>query len=132
MAQVLDRAASELRPRAGAVEVQDVVPAPRGAALASSVLPLVLAGILAGAAAAHLGTGSLGRVGLLGAALVLSGLVATAIMQSWLDVVRGDWLANAAAVLVAWTVAGLALLLVAGAGTRRFVTERAVKGSLVG
>lgn len=36
------------------------------------------------------------------------------------------------AVLVAWTVAGLALLLVAGAGTRRFVTERAVKGSLVG
>jgi hypothetical protein len=215
VAQVLDRAASELRPRAGAVEVQDVVPAPRGAALASSVLPLVLAGILAGAAAAHLGTGSLGRLGLLVAASVLSGLVATAIVQSWLDVVRGDWLANAAAlaltvlaigsvvaglyallgapgaivgalimvlignpfsgvgsapellpqpagtigqlmppgaggnllrstgffdgaaargfiaVLVAWTVAGLALLLVAGARARRFATERAGKGSLV-
>ena len=99
VAQLLERAASETRARgsAGAVEVEDVVSAPRGAALASSVLPLVLAGILAGAAAAHLASGSWGRVGLLVAASVLCGLVATAIVQSWLDVIEGDWLANVAA-----------------------------------
>jgi hypothetical protein len=97
VAQALERASGEIRPRAGAVEVIDVVPAPRGAALASSVLPLVLAGILAGAAAAHLASGSLGRVGLLVAASLASGVVANAIVQSWLDVVDGHWLANAAA-----------------------------------
>ena len=43
VAQLLGRAAGEIRvgPREAAVEVHDVVPAPRGAALASSVLPLV-------------------------------------------------------------------------------------------
>lgn len=99
VAQLLERAASEseARGRAGAVEVQDVVPAPRGAALASSVLPLVLAGILAGVAAALLASGGLGRVGLLVGGSVLAGLTATAIVQSWLDVVGGNWAANAAA-----------------------------------
>jgi hypothetical protein len=118
VAQLLERAASEAGAsgRAAAVEVQDVVPAPRGAALASSVLPLVLAGILAGAAAAHLTSDGLGRLGLLVAGSVLSGLVATAIVQSWLDVVPGNWVANAAALsltvlAIASIVAGLYALL---------------------
>jgi hypothetical protein len=98
VAQLLDRAASEIEERgpAGAVEVQDVVPAPRGAALASSVLPLVLAGILTGVVSFLLASG-LRRVGLLVVASVLAGLAATAIVQSWLDVVGGSWAANAAA-----------------------------------
>jgi hypothetical protein len=98
VAQLLDRAASEIEEQgpAGAVEVQDVVPAPRGAALASSVLPLVLAGILTGVVSFLLASG-LGRVGLLVVGSVLAGLAATAIVQSWLDVVGGNWAANAAA-----------------------------------
>jgi hypothetical protein len=98
VAQLLDRAASEIEEqgRAGAVEVQDVVPAPRGAALASSVLPLVLAGILTGVVSFLLASG-LRRVGLLVVGSVLAGLAATAIVQSWLEVVGGNWAANAAA-----------------------------------
>jgi hypothetical protein len=98
VAQLLDRAASEIEEQgpAGAGEVQDVVPAPRGAALASSVLPLVLAGILTGVVSFLLASG-LARVGLLVVGSVLAGLAATAIVQSWLDVVGGNWAANAAA-----------------------------------
>jgi hypothetical protein len=118
VAQLLESAASETQPRrsAGAIEVEDVVSAPRGAALASSVLPLVLAGILAGAAAAHLASASWGRLGLLLAGSILCGLVATAIVQSWLDVIGCDWLANVAALSLtvlatASIVAGLYALL---------------------
>jgi hypothetical protein len=117
VAQLLERAASEgaARGPAGAVEVLDVVPAPRGAALASSVLPLVLAGILTGVAAFLLASG-LARVGLLVVGSVLAGLAATAIVQSWLDVVGGNWAANAAALsltvlAISCFVAGLWALL---------------------
>jgi hypothetical protein len=112
VAQVLERAARQSRAR-----TQDVVSAtPASTALGSSVLPLVLAGILSGAAAAHLGSGSLGRVGLVLVGSVFAGIVATAIVQSWLDVVKGDWLANAAALsltvlAIASVVAGLYALL---------------------
>jgi hypothetical protein len=79
------------------VKVEDVVPAKRASgALASSVLPMVLAGILTGLAAAALATSPLRRAGLVVTGSVLGGLAATAIIQSWLDVVGGDWLANAA------------------------------------
>jgi hypothetical protein len=122
VAQLLQRAASEAGERgSGKVEARDVVPAPRGAALASSVLPLVLAGLLTGAAAAHLASGGLGRLGLVVAGSVLGGLVAAAIVQSWLDVVGGNWLANAGVLsltilAIAAVVAGLyALLGAAGA-----------------
>lgn len=112
VAQLLGRAASEIsaRAQAKAVEVQDVVSAPRSSALASSVLPLVLAGILVGAAAAHLASGGLVRAGLLVAGSVLSGLVATVIVQGWLDVVEGAWLANVAALTL--TVLAIASVLV--------------------
>ena len=112
VAQLLGRAASEIgaRARADAVRVQDVVAAPRGAALAASVLPLVLAGILVGAAAAHLASGRLVRAGLLVVGSVLSGLVATVIVQGWLDVVEGDWLANVATLTL--TVLAIASVIV--------------------
>jgi hypothetical protein len=91
VAQLLAHAATEVD-----AAVEDVVAAPRGAALASSVLPLVIAGILAGVAASLLSGSMLGRAGLLAAGAVGTGLAATAIVQGWLDVVGGDWLANAA------------------------------------
>jgi hypothetical protein len=100
-----------------AMPVEDVVTVPKaGSALASSVLPLVIAGILCGVAAATLASGARGRAGLVVAGSVLSGLAATAIIQSWLDVVGGDWLANAATLSltvfgIASVVAGLKALL---------------------
>ncbi len=79
-----------------AVQVEDVVPAGKaGGALASSVLPMVIAGILTGLASVALGSGLWRRAGLVVAGSVLAGLGATAIIQSWLDVVGGDWFANA-------------------------------------
>jgi len=100
VAQALTHAATE----AGA-EVEDVVASsPSGGALASSLLPLVLAGLLTGALAAGI-TASPGRRAtlVLGGSL-LAGLTATGIVQGWLDVVEGDWVANAA---------GLSLLVLA-------------------
>ncbi len=116
VAQLLQRAAGEI-----GAPTEDVVAAERGAALGSSVLPLVLAGLLTGAAAAHLASGAGGRVGLAVAGSVLAGMTAAVIVQSWLDIVDGDWPANAAALsltvlAIAALVAGLyALLGVGGA-----------------
>jgi hypothetical protein len=89
--QLLTHAATE----AGA-DVEDVVTAgPRATALASSVLPLVIAGILIGVVGALAASRALGRAGLVVAGSVLTGLAATAVVQGWLEVVEGDWIANA-------------------------------------
>jgi hypothetical protein len=115
VAQILAHAASE--GGAATAPVQDVVAAsPAGGALASSVLPLVIAGLLTGAAGVALASGGLARAGLVLAGSVLAGLVATAIVQSWLHVVQGNWAANAAALsltvlAIASLVAGLEALL---------------------
>jgi hypothetical protein len=91
VAQLLTHAAGE-----GAA-VEDVVPAgPQAAALPSSVLPLVLAGLLAGVAASLLASGAMVRIALLAGASMLGGVAAATLVGSWLDVVSGDWWANAA------------------------------------
>jgi hypothetical protein len=91
VAQLLTHAAGE-RP------VEDVVAAtPAGNALAASVLPLVLVGILTGALAAHLTRRRGHRAGLVLGGALLTGLAATLIVQTWLGVLEGDWLANAGA-----------------------------------
>jgi hypothetical protein len=105
------------------VPVQDVAPAdpddPRGAGLASALLPLVLTSLVAGAllAVAVQGRGPrlLGLVAYAG----LAGLAATAIVQLWLGALPGDYLANAAvvgllALAMAAAVAGLGTVLGAG------------------
>src|SRR5918994_2586395 len=90
-AQLLSHAAAEQH-----APVEDVVPAsPRAAALGSSVLPLVLAGILTGIAASVLAAGALGRAALILTGSALVGLAGATIIDSWLDVVEGDWWANA-------------------------------------
>ena len=115
VAQLLEQSASGPAPKA-----RDVVPTsdndPRGAALSASVLPLVIAGLLTGVAASFLAPAGLRRVGLVAAASVLAGVAATAIVQSWLGVVGGDWAANWAALsltvlAIASVVAGLQSLL---------------------
>ena len=70
---------------------------PASNALAASVLPLVLAGILTGALAAHLTRRRGRRAGLVLGGALLTGLAATLIVQTWLGVVGGDWFANAGA-----------------------------------
>jgi hypothetical protein len=91
VAQQLTHAAGE----AGAT-VEDVVQAgPQAPALASSVLPLVIAGLLVGVVAALASSRGLGRAGLAVAGSVVTGVAATAIVQGWLDVIEGDWVVNA-------------------------------------
>ena len=112
VAQLLNHAAVEAK-----APVEDVVSAkPGSGALAASVLPLVLAGLLTGLAGAALGTSALQRAGLVVGGSILAGLTATALIQSWLDVIGGDWLVNAGALsltvlAVAAVVAGLETLL---------------------
>jgi hypothetical protein len=97
--------------------VEDVVPATAASnGLAASVLPLVLAGILTGVLSAGLAAGAWRRIGLLVTGSVLTGYGAALIVQSWLDVVGGDYLANGAVLsltvlAIAATVAGLEALL---------------------
>jgi hypothetical protein len=91
VAQQLTQAADE----AGA-EAEDLVQAgPQAPALVSSVLPLVIAGLLVGVVAALASSRGLGKAGLVVTGSVLTGLAATALVQGWLDVVGGDWVANA-------------------------------------
>jgi hypothetical protein len=115
--QLLTHAAQE-QPGAGSEKqrVEDVVPAPRGAALGSSVLPLMLVGILTGVLAGFTATGFARRAGVLLGGSILAGLSAALVVQSWLDVVGGDWLVNAGALgltvlAIAATVTGLYALL---------------------
>jgi hypothetical protein len=118
VAQALTTAASEggAPGRPAAVPVEDVVAAPTSAqGLPSSVLPLVIAGLLTAVAATTLASGALPRAGLLLAGSVLAGLTATAIVQSWLDIVGGEWATNAAVLsltvlAIASVVAGLRAL----------------------
>jgi hypothetical protein len=92
VAQMLTHAAAETD-----AAVEDVVAStPAGGALASSLLPLVLAGLLTGALAAGMTARPGRRAAIVIGGSVLAGLAATGIVQGWLDVVEGDWVANAA------------------------------------
>ena len=88
------------------------------------MLPLLIAGILTGVVASLLAAGWLPRVGLVLAVSVLAGLAATAIVQSWLDVVGGDWWRNAA--VLGLTVLSMAALV---AGLYALLGE---KGAILG
>jgi hypothetical protein len=119
VAQLLTHTASE--GGGAALPVEDVVTAsPRGSALGSSVLPLVLAGIITGILGSMVASGAAARAGLIGAGSLLAGLTAAAIIHGWLDVVEGHWAATAAALslavlAVASVVAGVKSLLGEGA-----------------
>jgi hypothetical protein len=78
--------------------VIDVAPGgsedPRGTGLSSSVLPMVLAGVLVGMVATMLSTSLLGRIGMVGLGSILAGGAMVAIVQGWLGIVDDNWLAN--------------------------------------
>jgi hypothetical protein len=107
VAQLLGHAAAET-----GAPAEDVVSAEHGAAIPSSVLPLVIAGILIGVAASLLTSSAAGRAGVLVAGSAIIALVAAGIVQSWLHIVDGDWVVNAGVLgltvlAIGATVAGL-------------------------
>jgi hypothetical protein len=131
VAQLLEQAAAEGSPPGREPRIQDVVPGskedPRGAGLAASVLPLVLAGILVGLAAIFLAPTLRSRAVLVALGSVLSGFAGIVIAQWWLGVVESNWLANWAVLsllvlAIASVVAGLeALIGAAGIGVGALV-----------
>ncbi|QKW39793.1 hypothetical protein HUT06_41965 [Actinomadura sp. NAK00032] len=80
---------------------------PRGAVLASSVMPLVIVSVLTGVIVYLVTRSAWGRsLGLFGGA-VLAALVVTGIIQGWLGVLGGDWYLNAAVLaLIVVSIAG--------------------------
>ena len=108
VSQLLTHAAAERD-----AQVEDVVAtSPAASGLGSSVLPLVLAGILTGLLAALAVTRGAARAGLVLAGSVLGGLVAALIADTWLGIVEGDWLLNTGAftltfLAIASAIAGL-------------------------
>ncbi|WP_020140459.1 membrane protein [Streptomyces sp. 351MFTsu5.1] len=132
VAQLLRQAVTEQAAAQGSgMKTVDVVatPAsdPRGAALSSSVLPLALAGLVAGALVTLLGLRGFRAVAALTVAAALVGIVAAALAHSWLGVLTGDWWAEAgtlglATLAVSAAVAGLAALVgPAGIGAVAFL-----------
>lgn len=120
VAQMLREAVTTQAPAGTEVRVTDVVPTPpgdpRGSALGASMLPLALAGVATGALVSLLALRGIRAVGALFGAAALAGLTATALAHSWLEVLAGNWWAEAGvfglAVLAAGaTVAGLSALL---------------------
>jgi hypothetical protein len=100
---------------ASSVEVKDVAPAQRVSALSACILPLILAGSLTAFVSGLLATG-LRRAALIVGASACVGMAAALIIENWLDVVDGHWIANAGVLgltvlAVAATVAGLESLL---------------------
>ena len=92
------------------------------------MLPLVLAGILAGVVASLAVYGEAReRLGLLVVMSVLCGLAANLIVQSWLDVVEGSWIANAA--VLSLTVLAIASFLAGRLGGRSERPERSLPRS---
>ncbi|MDH6448302.1 MULTISPECIES: ABC transporter permease [unclassified Streptomyces] len=132
VAQLLQQAVTQQAAAGGAeVKVVDVVPTPaadpRGAVLSSSVLPLALAGIVAGAVVTLLGLRGVRAVTALVLSAALVGTVAVALAHSWLGALTGNWWAEAwalalATLAVSAAVAGLAALVgTAGIGAVAFL-----------
>lgn len=91
--------------------VVDVVPAdpqdPRGTAFASAALPLVIVSVLGGIAVANIFRSARAQVVGVAVTGVVVALVAIGIVQGWLGVLGGDWLASAGALaLGAAAIAG--------------------------
>jgi hypothetical protein len=83
------------------VRITDVVPLssddPIGAGLTSASFPLVLGGMLGGVLVSLLVAGAVRRVVALLVYGIAAGAVVTLVLQTWLHVLQGSWLANAAA-----------------------------------
>lgn len=113
VAQLLTGVATQLAD-SGGPGVVDVVPLPdgdpRGTGFGAGALPMVMAGLAVGVAMAFVVSAVWRRVA--GAVLAAIGGAALAVlvMQTWLEVLSGDWLANAGA--FALTVAAASLTII--------------------
>jgi hypothetical protein len=101
---------------ASKVQIEDVAPARRVGALSAAILPLILAGTLTALISGMLASSGLRRVILVVLGALTVGPAAALIVQTWLGVVDGNFVANAAALsltvlAVAATIAGLEALL---------------------
>ena len=129
MATLLTKVGEEAGQRAAAgravpVRVVDVVPAdpndPQGIVLDSAFLPLVIIGSLGGVMTWVAGRdgrrAGYPQAGVLLVKSALIGLVVVGIVQGWLGVIPGDWVANAAVIsltviAISSTVCGLGAML---------------------
>ncbi|MYT75614.1 MULTISPECIES: ABC transporter permease [unclassified Streptomyces] len=120
VAQLLEQAVTAQAPAGTKVTTVDVVPAPaadpRGAALSSSVLPLAIAGVAGGAIVTLLRLRGVRAALVLVLAAAVVGIAGTALADSWLGVLTGDWWTEAgvlglSTLAVGATVAGLAALI---------------------
>jgi hypothetical protein len=102
------------------VAVTDVVPLAetdaRGVGLASSVLPLVIGGLLGGILATLVIQGRMRRIVALVVYAAVAGAAITGILQGWFGILQGSYLVNASAVTLALlaiggTVLGLASII---------------------
>ncbi|KQX14613.1 hypothetical protein ASC82_04670 [Streptomyces sp. Root431] len=119
-AGLLREAVSAQAPAGTTVPVTDVVAAPagdpRGAVLASTLLPLTLAGAAAGVVTTLAGLRGGRAVAALAGAATLTGLVGATLADSWLGALGGNWWAEAGTLgltvlAIGATFAGLASLL---------------------
>lgn len=113
-------AAEGIEPPVVTVEVTDVVPLAetdaRGAGLASSLLPVVIGGLLGGVLAAVAISGRVRRFIALVLYAVIGGAALAGLLQGWLGVLQGPYALNAAAIAlalfaIAATVSGLGSLI---------------------
>jgi hypothetical protein len=124
VAQLLQQAATTpggaAAGQAAPARVIDVVPAdrddPRGAGLAASLFPMLLAGVLMGVAVSLLSRPGWVQLAALVTGAVLTGLAAVGIAQGWLGILGGSWLVNAGVLsltmlAIGSTVAGLTALI---------------------
>ena len=112
VAQMLTQMASELA-AGSAPQVVDVVPGdaddPRGAGFGAIALPLVFGGVGLGAVASFVVRGKGERVTALVLGSVVGGLGAVGVVQGWLGLISGNWLANAGVVSLVLLAGGAAL-----------------------
>lgn len=106
-------AAAGVAPPTITVDVSDVVPLAetdaRGAGLASSVLPLVIGGLLGGILTTLLVAGRARRLLALGLYAVFAGAALAGILQGWLGVLQGSYPVNAGAIALAIFAIGAAV-----------------------
>ncbi|OXR43075.1 hypothetical protein B7C42_04961 [Nocardia cerradoensis] len=94
--------------------ITDVVPTPaadpHGAVFGLTLVPMVIGGLLTGAALSLLTLGRATRIDAAVAVALIAGFAVTAVLQTWLDVLTGNYLANAGVVALAIGATALTLL----------------------
>ncbi|WP_063066359.1 hypothetical protein [Nocardia violaceofusca] len=101
----------QLSPAPVVTDVVATPPAdPHGAVFGLTLVPMVIGGLLTGAALSLLPLGRTARIGAAVAVALIAGFAVTAVLHTWLDVLTGNYLANAGVVALAIGATSLTLL----------------------